>query len=215
MTTRHKSRSRSRSRSSSLVVGAALAVATLVVTPNAIGADIQAGKAKAAVCAACHGADGKGLSPEWPNLAGQVKGYISNQLKLFKSGKRQNAIMAGQVGNLSEADMDNLDAYYASMTPIAGAVSEADASDAGKGGKLYRGGVQETQIPACMACHGPAGAGLQPNFPRLAGQKAKYIEMQLTAFKSGARDNAIMGPIAFKMSAEQIRQVALFVSGLK
>lgn len=182
---------------------------------DAVAGDIEAGKAKSATCAACHGADGKGLTPEWPNLAGQVKGYIASQLKMFKNGKRANAIMAGQVVTLSETDMDNLDAYYASLAPIGGAVSEDNASAAKKGGKIFRGGVQDTQIAACMACHGPAGAGLMPKYPRLAGQKAKYIEAQLLAFKSGARENSVMQPIAFKMSAEQIRQVALFVSGLK
>ncbi len=177
--------------------------------------DIEAGKAKSVTCVACHGADGKGLTPEWPNLAGQVKGYIASQLKMFKNGKRNNAIMLGQVAALTDADMENLDAYYASLPPIAGAVSENNASDAKKGAKLYRGGVQDTQIPACMACHGPAGTGLMPKYPRLAGQKAKYIEAQLLAFKNGSRANSVMQPIAFKMSAEQIRQVSLFVSGLK
>jgi len=182
---------------------------------HAMAGDIEAGKAKSATCAACHGADGKGITPEWPNLAGQVKGYIASQLKMFKNGKRANAIMAGQVVTLTETDMENLDAYYASLTPVGGAVSEANASDAKKGGKIYRGGVQDTQIAACMACHGPAGAGLMPKYPRLAGQKAKYVETQLLAFKSGARVHNVMQPIAFKMSAEQIRQVSLFVSGLK
>jgi len=176
--------------------------------------DVEAGKAKAAVCAACHGADGKGVTPDWPNLAGQVPGYIASQLKAFKSKERDNAVMYPQAQNLSEQDMKNIDAYYASLAPIVGAVSEANAKDAKKGEKLYRGGAQDTQIPACMACHGPAGAGLKSLYPRLSGQQAKYLETQLAAFKSGARQHSVMSPIAFKMTPAQMREVALYLSGL-
>lgn len=176
--------------------------------------DVEAGNAKAAVCAACHGADGKGITPEWPNLAGQVPGYVAAQLQAFKSQARNNAVMYPQAQNLSDQDMKDLDAFYASLPAIVGAVSEDDAADALKGEKLYRGGVKDTQIPACMACHGPGAAGLKPLYPRLAGQKAAYIEKQLKDYKSGERKNNIMGPIAFKMSPEQMRRVALYLSGL-
>ena len=78
-------------------------------------ADIEAGKAKSATCAACHGANGISAIPTYPNLAGQKPAYIVQQLKAFKSGERKNAIMAPMAAMLSDQDMENLAAYYASL----------------------------------------------------------------------------------------------------
>lgn len=81
----------------------------------AMAADIAAGKAKAAVCAACHGADGISMIPMYPNLAGQKEAYLLKQLKAFKSGTRTDPVMGGQAAMLSDADMENLAAYFASL----------------------------------------------------------------------------------------------------
>lgn len=179
--------------------------------------DAAAGEQKSVVCQACHGADGNGISPEFPNLAGQVPGHIADQLASFKStdpASRNNAVMLGMVAALSEQDMADLDAYYSSLEPKAGFVTEADVEQARVGEKIFRGGYRDLEIPACMSCHGPAGEGVPSQFPRVAGQQTKYLEMQLQAFKSGERQHAMMNPIAFKLSADQMRSLALFMQGL-
>jgi len=203
----------------------ALAAVVMTISPLSQSAeeaavsagDAEAGKEKSVVCQACHGADGNGISPEFPNLAGQVPGHIASQLASYKStdpGSRNNAIMLGMVAPLSEQDMADLDAYYAALEPKAGFVSEADEELARKGEKIYRGGSRDMQIPACMSCHGPAGVGIPPQYPRVAGQSMQYLETQLQAFKSGERQHDMMNSIAFKLSAEQMRSLALFMQGL-
>ena len=95
---------------------ALIAASALTVSATAMAAgDAAQGKAKAAVCAACHGADGIGKSPAFPNLKGQKEVYLLSQMKAFKSGDRKNAIMGGQAKGLSDADMANLAAYYSSL----------------------------------------------------------------------------------------------------
>lgn len=176
--------------------------------------DVGAGKAASVTCVACHGANGNSISDQFPNLAGQVPGYIAAQLAKFKSGERQNAIMAGMVVALSDKDMADLDAYYGSLEANKGAITPAQKDAALAGGKVYRGGYKPYNIAACMGCHGPSGHGIPPAFPRLAGQHASYIEAQLQAFKSGARSSPIMNPIAFPLSDQQIKELALYISAL-
>ena len=192
--------------------------ALLVLQSNAASAqsgDPEAGKAKAAACVACHGQTGISPSPEFPHLAGQVPGYIAQQLALFKSGERANPIMQGMVGSMATPqDMADVDAFYASQTPNRGAIQPEQEEMALAGEKIYRGGYADHNIPACMGCHGPAGKGVPPNFPLVSGQQVKYLQEQLHAFKSGARKNAMMNPIAFSLSAEQIEQLAIYMSGL-
>ncbi len=177
--------------------------------------DAEAGKQKSATCVACHGADGNSAVDQFPKIAGQVPGYIAGQLANFKSGVRENPIMAGMVAALSDQDMADLDAYYASQQASTGSISADQEEMARAGEAVFRGGVAEYSIPACIGCHGPSGAGIPPNFPRLAGQHASFIETQLLAFKSGQRKNPIMNPIAFPLSEEQIKQLALYVSALQ
>lgn len=181
------------------------------------GGDVEAGKQKSATCQACHGTDGHGISPDFPNLAGQVPGHIAAQLASYKSddpSSRNNAIMLGMVAALSEQDMADLDAYYSSLEAKPGFIAEEDLEDAENGARLYRGGAEDLQIPACMSCHGPAGNGIPPLYPRVAGQSAAYLEAQLLAFKSGERNHTMMGSIAFKLTPEQMREVSLFMRGL-
>lgn len=197
---------------------ACLAV-TLLGLQTAQGAgDAEAGKSKSGTCVACHGPDGKGIGPEFPNLAGQVPGYIAKSLAEFKQGeKRNNPIMSGMVANLSEQDMQDLDAYYSSLTPIGGALSEADQDgpEVKAGERLYRGGFAERSISSCISCHGPGGHGIPTRFPRVAGQKVEYLEAQLRAFKSGQRINDIMNQIAFLLSEQQIKDVSKYMHALK
>ena len=192
-------------------------ISLAIFTAGAIQADGDpaAGQAKSQICAACHGLDGNSLMPQNPVLAGQVPGYIAQQLAQFKSGVRKNAIMAGMTQVLSEQDMQDLDAWFSSQTAPPRTVSADDLELAHTGEKLYRGGDREMSVPACMGCHGPAGFGIQPNYHRLTGQWSTYLEDQLLAFKDGQRASPIMGPIAFRLSAEQIKTLALYMSALQ
>jgi cytochrome c553 len=168
------------------------------------------------MCAACHGADGNSLSDGFPKLAGQSEQYISKQLADFKSGARQNAVMAPMVAALSEQDMADLGAYFASKKTAPGAVAEDQVA---AGEKLYRAGNKETGVPACMACHGPTGAGMPAAaWPKLSGQYSLYVETQLNAFAKGERANdmnSMMRDIAGKMSDDEIKAVSAYVFGLK
>ena len=190
-----------------------LALATVAGSGFAAG-DPAAGQAKSIICSACHGANGNSSNGDYPSLAGQVPGYIAQQLANFKSGIRSNTIMGGMAQTLTEEDMANLDAWYSSQQPTVYTLAEDQLETAQLGEKLYRGGYPPKQVPACMGCHGPAGAGIPPVFPRVAGQHAEYTETQLLAFKSEQRQSEIMSPIAFGLSAEQIRALALYLTAL-
>ncbi len=197
-----------------------LTILTLL-TPGAIYAqsgDIEAGQAKSATCAACHGPTGVSMSSEYPHLAGQVPGYIATQLKLYQKGAdggRENAIMAGMVAGLTEQDMLDLDAFYSNQAPAMGSIIPEQVEQALSGQPLYRAGQAEYRIPACMACHGPQGAGIGPHYPRLSGQPAQYTRDQLLAYKSGQRRHPIMNDIAFALSLDQIEALATYLSGLR
>jgi cytochrome c553 len=196
-----------------------IVVGLMIFSNSAVQAagDASAGQGKAAVCAACHGAKGISSIPINPNLAGQVPGYIAAQLKAFKSGERANAIMAGQSVGLSDEDMANLDAYYASLPAKANAImTDEDVALAEAGRDIYRGGFAERGISACMSCHGPSGHGIPKNYPRVSAQHKEYLESQLLAYKTGARQgfNSIMPNIAFGLSELQIKQLAAYMSGL-
>ena len=176
--------------------------------------DAEAGKAKSATCAACHGQVGVSASAEFPNLAGQVPGYIASQLKLYQDGERVNAMMGGMAAGLSEEDMADLDAFYSSQEPAVGSITPDQEELALAGQPLYRAGSAEYQVPGCMGCHGPTGSGIAPDYPRISGQTAEYIRTQLIAYKTGQRKNAMMNGIAFPLSAEQIDALATYISGL-
>lgn len=195
---------------------AAAAAAALLLAQPALGAgDAQAGKAKAQACAACHGLDGKSPNPQWPHLAGQVPGYIAKQLAAFKSGTRKDSVMSGIAAKLSEQDMADLDAYYSELPPTEGTATDLELAK--KGERLYRGGNRDTGVAACMGCHGPAGHGIPPHFPRVSGQNMAYLEKALLAFKRGERkdEREIMSRIAFFMSEEEIKAVAQYMHGLE
>ncbi len=189
----------------------------LLVTMNTAGLaqDAEAGKAKAGTCVACHNTDGNSPLEQFPKIAGQVPGYIADQLARFKSGERPGTVMMGLVAALSEQDMADMDAWYSSQTMTVGAVSPDQEEDARAGEAIYRGGIAEYNVPSCMGCHGPSGSGIPPAYPRLGGQHATYTETELKAFKSGARAHPIMQPIAFVLSDQQIRQLALYLSALQ
>ncbi len=201
-----------------IFLSAAVLVTGIATSNVALAAgDAEAGKAKSAVCAACHGAEGISSIPVNPNIAGQVPGYIAAQLAAFKSGERGNAIMAGQVASLTEEDMADLDAFYSSMVPnVEVQLTEEDKALAEEGAKIYRGGFAERGISACMSCHGPSGHGIPKNYPRVSAQHKEYLEQSLLAYKKGERKgyNEIMSSIAFGLSELQIKQLAAYMAGL-
>ena len=200
-------------------------------------ADLKAGEEKAMVCVACHGPGGVSANPDWPSLAGQGQKYIEKQLKDFKSGERPNMVMQPQAGMLSDEDIVNVAAYFAAQTP-----PQATTEGAGDnpeellalGEALYRGGDMSKNVPACMACHGPTGAGIEPAaFPRISGQHAKYTRTQLDAFRTSALideqasetdraslvvrandPNGMRRDVAEKLTPKQSEAVARYMQGL-
>ena len=173
------------------------------------------------VCVACHGADGNSAASANPHLAGQVEEYIYKQLKNFKAvdGKpaaRNNAIMGGMAAPLSDEDMKNVAAWFASQK-----LKPATATDESKialGQKIWRQGDFKKGVPACAGCHGPTGAGLPAHYPRLAGQFAEYTEVQLKSFRLDERANdpeKMMRTIAAKLSDAEIKAVAEYAAGLR
>ena len=172
------------------------------------GATISAG-----VCAACHTSDGSRGIPTNPILQGQHADYLVKQLGEFKSGKRDNAIMKSMASTLSDDDMRNVAAFYASKLAKPGQ-SKSPATVA-LGEKIWRGGIAEKNIPACAGCHGPAGAGVPAQYARLGGQHAEYVSNELGLFRSGKRANsAQMMTIAARMSDAEIAAVSDYAEGL-
>lgn len=166
------------------------------------------------VCAACHGADGNSAASANPTLAGQHKKYLYEQLKAFKAGTRKNPTMMGMASPLSDDDMWNVSAYFSQQK-----VKPREAADKTQmplGKKVYTAGNFGTKVPACMACHGPAGAGMPDRYPRLTAQHSSYIVKQLNDFKAGAdRQNQTMADIASRMSDAEMKAVAEYISGLR
>ena len=184
---------------------------------HALQGDAEAGKGKVAVCAACHGNDGNSMMPNWPKLAGQGERYLLKQLIDIKEGVRVVPEMTGIVANMSEQDLADTAAYYATQTPVGGA---ADPELAARGEAIYRGGDLETGLPACTGCHSPTGQGNAPAaYPHLAGQHAAYTVKQLTDFREGDRTNdgdaTIMQTIASRLSNKDIQAVADYIQGLR
>jgi cytochrome c553 len=177
--------------------------------------DLAKGQAtSAAVCGACHTADGSRGSPANPILQGQHPEYLAKQLAEFKEGKRDNPIMKGMAATLSEADMKNVAAFYASKQAKPGFAKNKASIALGE--KIYRGGIADRSIPACAACHSPTGAGIPAQYPRLAGQHADYTEAQLVAFRGGVRKNSDqMTGVAAKLNDKEIKAVADYVAGLR
>lgn len=191
----------------------------------------DAGQAKSAACAACHGADGNSMAPTFPRLAGQNAKYLFKQLQDFKAGRRLNPTMQGMAAPLSEQDMADLATYFAEQKPGVDA-AKPDLVKAGE--KLYRGGNPATGLAACSGCHNPAGMGnALAGFPRLGGQHADYVKAQLQAFRAAGRNDTVADPaqkrgndaakagelgpmqmIAAKLSDQEIDALASYVSGL-
>jgi cytochrome c553 len=200
-----------------------VAFGTLFLVAATAGAQSEARGQRIAgqVCAACHGADGNSVAAANPKIAGQFAEYLHKQLADFKpqSGKkpaRESAIMTPLVANLSEDDIKGLAAYYAGQKLRPAAAVDKDLAALGQ--KIWRGGIAASNIPPCAGCHGPAGAGIPVQYPRLSGQFAEYIAAQLKSFKEGARvndPNGVMRGVAARMTEREIQAVSQYAAGLR
>jgi cytochrome c553 len=169
------------------------------------------------VCAACHAADGNSPAAANPKLAGQHPEYLARQLASFKENKaRKNPVMLGFASALTADDMANVAAHFSAQKPKEGAARNPATLKLGE--KIDRGGVADKGIAACAGCHGPAGAGIPAQYPRLAGQWSDYTKAQLMAFRAGERQNdpqGMMRGVAAKLSDKEIDAVADYIAGLK
>jgi cytochrome c553 len=213
----------------SLLCAAALGAAGMVFggasfaagPPAGLKPDLAKGQQTAAnLCAACHLADGNSNSPANPKLAAQHPEYLAKQLYNFKvkpgakEAERANAVMAGFAAQLTDADIVNVSAFYASQKLKPASAKNKEYIELGQ--KIYRGGIASKGVAACAACHGPTGSGLPAQFPRLGGQWAEYTEAQLVAFRQGIRkNNAQMSAIAGRMSDLEIKAVSDYIAGLR
>jgi cytochrome c553 len=179
---------------------------------------VDAGRAKAATCAACHGVDGNSVSPEWPSLAGQHAAYIVRQLEAYKTGERQDVTMTPFAMTLTEQDTLDVAVYFAAQTRLP---KGADPSAVNLGQQIYRGGIPERGIAACIACHGPTGQGNPlAAYPSVSGQHAAYVAKTLNAYKSGNRRsdtgvNQMMRNVAQMLLDDEIAALAGYVQGLQ
>jgi cytochrome c553 len=168
------------------------------------------------LCVACHAADGNSQLSANPKIAGQIPEYLFKQLREFKSGMRPDPVMGAMVAGLEEDDMKALAHFYAGQTLQPEPTKNLDTVELGQ--KIWRAGIADKGVPACAACHGPAGAGLPAQYPRISGQFAEYTTLQLQKFRDGGRDNdpnQMMRMIALKMTDAEMRAVADYAAGLR
>ncbi len=195
---------------------AALAMSNTAAADSLIEGDAADGKANSITCAACHGADGNSVNPEWPNLAGQHAKYMADQLHAFRSGDRANVLMTSQAMMLDEKKINDLSVYYESQAQKQ--LSVADTALVERGRKLYIAGNADQQLAACIACHGPDGAGNPAAaYPRIGGQHATYTAKALRDYASGERKsdvNQIMRNVASALSEDDIKALASYIQGL-
>jgi len=180
--------------------------------------DASAGQAKSAICAACHGADGNSVVPNWPKLAGQHPDYMVRQVALIKSGARTVPEMLGIVASISDEDIQDISAWFSSQTNNGGV---ADESMIELGQRIYKAGNAESGVPACMSCHGPAGEGNPlAGYPALAGQHSVYVSKMLTGFRMGFNwgdddeTSKVMNGAALQLTKDEIEAVASYIQGL-
>ena len=199
---------------------------TMGVCVNALAGDPSAGKPLTVTCAACHGEDGNSVAPNFPKLAGQNEEYLIKQINDIKYKRRPVASMIGQVDYLTDEQIADIAAYYASQTMSPGQAADEKLA---LGEEIYRSGINETGVPACAACHGPRGTGNGPaGWPMLAGQHKEYTALQLRRWRTGAENTLEEDPegrtndgdarwmrnVAHRMTDNEIEAVANFIAGL-
>jgi len=191
----------------------------VLISQQAVAAgDAAAGQAKSAICSACHGADGNSMVPQWPKLAGQHEDYLVRQATLIKSGARPVPEMVGIVATVSDQDIADISAWFASQQMSAGVAREEDVPAAQR---LWRAGDMKSGVPACSACHGPAGEGNPlAGYPALAGQQEVYVASMLKRFRAGenwgSKDapSQVMNGVAARLTDDDIKFLASYIQGL-
>lgn len=202
-----------------LLCVSAVATAATEPPPETPRGDPEAGRAAALVCSACHGSDGRGIGPEYPNLGGQHYNYLLKQLQAFKSGERQALLMTGQVEHLSEQQLKDISAFYADQ-PLAEGTAEAAPEVLALGERIYRAGIANKGVAACIACHSPGGHGNGPAvYPSLSGQPEGYTMLQLRAYRDGERQTdanmgGVMRGVAQNLNDREIEAVSSYIRGL-
>lgn len=165
-------------------------------------------------CVSCHGAAGNSTIAVNPKLAGQHQAYLAKQLADFTGPSRKDPVMTAIAKGLTPDDIANVSAYLSEQKAKPGAAKNKDYVELGK--KIYRGGIASISVPACASCHGPNGAGIPAQYPRLAGQHQDYTVAQLTKFRVGTRsNNPDMLSITHRLTDNEIKAVADYVAGLK
>jgi cytochrome c553 len=200
------------------MIGTALATVMAAaggqVGTNAADLELRkAGEEKAVnLCSTCHGPRGISTSPEFPILAAQSRGYLGSQLEAFRAKTREEKIahdfMWGIAGDLNDRMIDSIARYYAAQPPAPG--RPGDAALIAKGKQLFEQGVPDRSIPACATCHGADAAGVG-DFPRLAGQHAKYITKQIEYIQATVRKAPVMHGIVKDMTPAEIQAVAIYL----
>jgi cytochrome c553 len=171
-------------------------------------------------CTACHGVVNSN-NPEWPNLSQQSTRYLIEQLHAFRDGTRKNALMSPQAMGLSDIDIIEISKYYNSIPAKRGKISASD-NLVELGQSIYRGGIEDRGVPACISCHGPKGLGIdRTGYPKISGQHAKYLYQALEGYKEyyDTRDKrgknfAIMSSISFKLSNKEMKALSEYLQGL-
>ncbi len=202
--------------SASLLCAAAAAALSLSVQAQQVVPDLTRGAALYnQMCMVCHGVNGNSTMPANPSLAQQHPEYLIKQLQDYKSGKRESAIMRGFAAALSDADKRDISFWLAAQPKTPG-YAQADIESVQLGKRIFRGGIADRRIASCAACHGPGGAGIPAQFPRLAGQHAEYTISQMKAFRDGTRKNSpMMAGVAARMNDREIRAVSDYIAGLR
>jgi len=201
-----------------IVMGALVACCVFATPAMAQSGDAAAGRTKSATCAACHGMDGNSVTPGWPSLAGQSEAYIVRQLRSYRDKQRPDVGMQNFASTLSEQDMHDIGAYFATQTLLP---KGADPALVDLGQSIYRGGVPERGIAACIACHGPGGHGNPlAAWPRISGQHSAYLQKTLNEYASGARTsdsdkNQMMRNVAELLLEDEIVALASYIQGLQ
>lgn len=164
-------------------------------------ADLKAGGEKAVQCSGCHGEKGISSNGQFPILAGQRPTYLQSQLKAFKEGTRTNSMMQGIAAGLTDAEIENVAAFFSSLATKPAVSAKVSPT------------VKE-KFAMCAGCHGSAGEG-RGVIPRLASQQGQYLTAQLKAFKSGARKGGPMPSVAANLTDEEMKALGNYLSTLK
>jgi cytochrome c553 len=179
--------------------------------------DPEAGEQKAANCVACHGVDGNSAVTAWPKIASQHADYAARQTRLIRDQQRVVPEMYPFVMNLSDQDINDISAFYATQALEAG-VADEDLVELGR--RIYHDGNHETGVPACAACHGPAGEGIPgSHFPVVRAQHADYTAARLQRYRDGETNqddsfSLIMAEVSSNLSDAEIEAVSSYIEGL-